>query len=303
VAIARAAGILIDWTDFDTLSGQVPLLTRVYPNGQADVNAFHQAGGMGFLIRELLEAGLLHGDVLTVAGPGLAPYTQAPALGPAGLEWRDSPSTTGDDTVLRPVARPFSPNGGLRLLTGNLGRSIIKVSAVKPEHRKVLAPARVFHGQEELQAAYRAGELNRDLVAVVRFQGPRANGMPELHQLTPPLANLQDRGFHVALLTDGRMSGASGKVPAAIHASPEALTGGPLSKLQDGDLIELDAERGLLEVRVDPAEWAMRPSAQPPKQSHERGLGRELFGLFRAHATEAEAGATSFGASFDRSRP
>jgi len=303
VAIARAAGILIDWSDFDTLSAQVPLLARVYPNGSADVNAFHQAGGMGFLIRELLDAGLLHPDVLTVAGPGLRPYTQAPELGPEGLVWRDAPAASGDEGILRPALRPFSHNGGLRLLTGNLGRSVIKTSSVKPEHRRILAPARVFDSQEALQVAYRAGDLNRDFVAVVRFQGPRANGMPELHQLTPPLANLQDQGFHVALVTDGRMSGASGKVPAAIHASPEALMGGPLAKIQDGDLIELDAERGTLDIRVDPAEWALRPLAPPPPSGHERGLGRELFGLFRAHATTAEAGATSFGSSFDRSQP
>ncbi len=303
VAIARAAGILIDWSDFDTLSAQVPLLARVYPNGQADVNAFYRAGGTGFLIRELLDAGLLHGDVLTVAGPGLRPYAQAPELSAEGLVWRDAPAASGDEDVLRPVAQPFSHNGGLRLLTGNLGRSVIKVSAVKPEHRHILAPARVFDSQEDLQRAYRAGELNRDLVAVVRFQGPKANGMPELHQLTPPLANLQDQGFHVALVTDGRMSGASGKVPAAIHASPEALVGGPLAKVRDGDLIELDAERGLLEVRVDPAEWALRPAAADSNIGHDRGLGRELFGLFRAHATSAEAGATSFGPSFDRTQP
>ena len=301
VAIARAAGIVINWSDFDGLSAHVPLLTRVYPNGQADVNAFHRAGGMGFLIRELLGAGLLHGDVQTVAGPGLWPYTQVPELGPEGLVWRDAPAASGDEAILRPAARPFSENGGLRLLTGNLGRSVIKVSSVKPEHRHIVAPARVFNSQEALQAAYHAGSLDQDGVVVVRFQGPRANGMPELHQLTPPLANLQDRGFRVALVTDGRMSGASGKVPAAIHVSPEALMGGPLAKLQDGDLIELDAERGLLEVRVDPAEWALRSSASSPDPGHDRGLGRELFGLFRAHATEAEAGATSFGASFDRS--
>jgi len=303
VAIARAAGILIDWSDFDALSAQVPLLARVYPNGSADVNAFHGVGGMGFLIRELLEAGLLHGDVLTVAGPGLAPYTQAPTLGPDGLVWQDAPAVSGDEEILRPALRPFSHNGGLRLLTGNLGRSVIKVSAVKPEHRRILAPARVFESQEALQAAYKGGELNRDFVAVVRFQGPRANGMPELHQLTPPLANLQDKGYRVALVTDGRMSGASGKVPAAIHATPEALMGGPLAKVQNGDLIELDAERGTLEIRVDPAEWAVRPLAAPPTSGHEHGFGRELFGLFRAHATTAEAGATSFGPSFDRSHP
>jgi phosphogluconate dehydratase len=267
------------------------------------VNTFHQAGGMGFLIRELLDAGLLHGDVLTVAGPGLAPYTQVPELGPEGLVWRDAPAASGDEEILRPARRPFSHNGGLRLLTGNLGRSIIKVSAVRPEHRRILAPARVFDSQEALQVAYRSGDLNRDVVAVVRFQGPRANGMPELHQLTPPLANLQDLGYRVALVTDGRMSGASGKVPAAIHASPESWVGGPLAKIQDGDLIELDAERGTLEVRVDPAEWAVRPLAPPPSSGHERGLGRELFGLFRAHATMAEAGATSFGSSFDRTQP
>ena len=303
VAIARAAGLRIDWSDFDELSAHVPLLARVYPNGSADVNAFHAAGGMGFLIRELLDAGLLHEDVLTVAGPGLRAYTQAPELGPDGLRWREAPALSGDESILRPAARPFAPNGGLRLLTGNLGRSVIKVSAVKPEHRHLIAPARVFESQEALQAAYRAGELTGDLVAVVRFQGPRANGMPELHQLTPPLANLQDRGFKVALVTDGRMSGASGRVPAAIHASPEALAGGPLAKLRDGDLIELDAEQGRLEVKVDPAEWALRPAAPPPGPGRTHGSGRELFGLFRAHATEAEAGATAFGPDFDRSRP
>ncbi|MBI1751595.1 MAG: phosphogluconate dehydratase [Acidobacteria bacterium] len=305
VAIARAAGIHIDWSDFDTLSAQVPLLARVYPNGEADVNAFHKTGGMGFLIRELLDAGLLHEDVLTVAGPGLRPYTQAPELEAKtkALVWREAPAQSRDEEILRPFLRPFSHNGGLRLLTGNLGRSIIKVSSVKPEYRHILAQARVFDSQEAMQAAYQNGSLNRNVVVVVRFQGPRANGMPELHQLTPPLANLLDRGYKVALITDGRMSGASGKVPAAIHASPEALAGGPLAKIQDGDLIELDAERGTLEVRIDPAEWALRPLAQPPATSHDRGLGRELFGLFRAHAAPAEAGATSFGPSFDRSQP
>jgi phosphogluconate dehydratase len=302
VAIARAAGIVIDWNDFDELSAQVPLLARVYPNGQADVNAFHQAGGMGFLIRELLTAGLLHEDVLTVAGPGLRAYAQAPELGADGLVWRDSPDASGDEAILRPASRPFAENGGLRLLTGNLGRAVIKVSAVKLEHRHILAPARVFDSQEALQAAYQAGKLEQDFVAVVRFQGPRANGMPELHQLTPPLANLQERGFKVALVTDGRMSGASGQVPAAIHASPEALAGGPLAKVRDGDLIELDAEQGLLAVRLAATEWSQRPSVPAPARQ-ERGFGRELFGLFRAHTTEAEAGATSFGASFDRSHP
>lgn len=303
VAIARAAGIRIDWSDFDELSSQVPLLARVYPNGSADVNAFHRAGGMGFLVRELVDAGLLHEDVMTVAGPGLRSYAQVPELGPDGrLQWREAPAQSGDETVLRPATRPFAPTGGLRLLTGNLGRSIAKVSAVKPEHQRLVAPAVVFESQEALQAAYHAGRLEKDFVAVVRFQGPRANGMPELHQLTPPLANLQDRGFKVALVTDGRMSGASGKVPAAIHVSPEALAGGPLAKVQDGDLIELDLANGRLGIQVDPAEWSMRPTASPDP-GHDRGLGRELFGLFRAHATEAETGATSFGGAFDRSEP
>ena len=294
VAMARAAGIVIDWDDFADLSAAVPLLARVYPNGQADVNHFHAAGGMGFLMRELRHAGLLHDQVQTVAGPGLDAYTREPWLDrdSGALVWRDLPDASGDESVLRPVARPFSPDGGLRVLQGNLGRSVVKVSAVAPEHRVVRAPAVVFSDQHALLAAYQRGELQRDLVAVVRHQGPRANGMPELHKLTPPLANLQDQGFRVALVTDGRMSGASGKVPAAIHLSPEALADGPIARVQDGDVIALDCERGTLHLEVDADTLASRTPAQPDLTANAHGCGRELFGLFRAHASPAEAGAS-----------
>lgn len=296
IAMARAAGIVIDWDDFSDLSGVVPLLARIYPNGKADVNHFHAAGGMGYLIRELLGAGLLHGDVQTVAGPGLAAYAQEPFLDADGkLVWRDAPAVSGDDSVLRPVSNPFSADGGLRRLTGNLGRSVIKVSAVKPEHRIVEAPALVFDSQEAVQAAFKRGDLRRDFVAVVRYQGPRANGMPELHKLTPPLAVLQDEGFHVALVTDGRMSGASGKVPAAIHVSPECLAGGALDRVRDGDLIRLDAEAGTLEALVDAAEWAARLPATADLSGNESGMGRELFASARAMVSTAETGAVIFG--------
>ena len=295
VAIARAAGILINWGDFDALSGVVPLLAKVYPNGDADVNHFHAAGGLGFLIRELLDAGLLHDDVFTVLGHGLRAHTQEPTLQEGQLGWRDAPANSLDPKVLRGAAEPFSADGGLKLLQGNLGRSVIKVSAVKPEHRVVRAPAIVFESQDALLQAYKAGELQRDFIAVVRFQGPRANGMPELHKLTPPLANLQDAGFKVALVTDGRMSGASGKVPAAIHVSPEALCDGPLGKVRDGDMILLDAEQGLLQVDVSDAEWQARTPAVADLSANQHGMGRELFGLFRANATAAELGASSFG--------
>ncbi|WP_295680239.1 phosphogluconate dehydratase [uncultured Nevskia sp.] len=296
IAMARAAGIVIDWDDFSDLSGVVPLLARIYPNGKADVNHFHAAGGMGYLIRELLAAGLLHGDVQTVAGPGLAAYAQEPFLdAEAKLAWRDAPAISGDDSVLRPVSNPFSADGGLRRLTGNLGRSVIKVSAVKPEHRIVEAPALVFDSQEAVQAAFKRGDLRRDFVAVVRYQGPRANGMPELHKLTPPLAVLQDEGFHVALVTDGRMSGASGKVPAAIHVSPECLAGGALDRVRDGDLIRLDAEAGTLEALVDAAEWAARLPATADLSGNESGMGRELFASARAMVSTAETGAVIFG--------
>ena len=292
VAMARAAGVLIDWDDFAELSAVVPLLARVYPNGSADVNHFHAAGGMGFLMRELMNNGLLHTDVATVMGQGLQAYTQEPWLDQGVLAWREVPNTSADTSVLRPVAEPFSADGGLRLLQGNLGRSVVKVSAVKPEHRVVRAPAVVVSDQQDLLALFNAGSLERDFVAVVRYQGPRANGMPELHKLTPPLAVLQDKGFKVALVTDGRMSGASGKVPAAIHLSPEALADGPIARMQDGDMITLDCERGILHVEVDEATWAARAVRHPDLSHNAHGTGRELFGLFRQHASTAETGAS-----------
>ena len=302
VAMARAAGIVIDWDDFAALSAVVPLLARVYPNGNADVNHFHAAGGMGFLIRELLGAGLLHEDVDTVLGRGLRAYTQEPVwLDDARLAWQPAPAESGDADVLRPAARPFSADGGLRLLQGNLGRAVVKVSAVKPGHRVVRAPAVVVSDQKQLEQRFRAGELERDFVAVVRGQGPRANGMPELHKLTPILGVLQDRGFHVALVTDGRMSGASGKVPAAIHLSPEALDGGAISRVQEGDLVTLDCEQGLLQLEVDEATLASRTPgldalASEAAASSERAAwlpnGRQLFSLFRQHAAAAEQGAS-----------
>ncbi len=294
VAIARAAGVLIDWNDFDDLSRAVPLLARIYPNGSADVNQFHAAGGMGFVIRELLDAGLLHEDVGTVAGQGLRAYTREPCLDGERLVWRDAPARSGDSQLLRGVADPFSAEGGLRLLAGNLGRAVIKVSAVKPEHQVITAPARVFDSQDELLAAFQRGELERDFIAVVRFQGPRANGMPELHKLTPALGLLQDRGRRVALVTDGRMSGASGKVPAAIHVTPEAVAGGALARLRDGDLLSLDAPRGVLQALVDPQEWQRRQHARDTAGAHDHGWGRELFAVFRQVADTAEQGAASF---------
>ncbi len=290
VAIAKAAGIRIDWDDFSELSAVVPLLARIYPNGSADVNHFHAAGGMGFLVRELLEAGLMHGDVLTVAGEGLARYTHEPWLSSEGLAWRDAPANSGDREVLRRATDPFSADGGLKLLRGNLGRAVIKVSAVKPEHRSVEAPARVFHSQDEVLEAFRRGELARDVVVVVRFQGPRANGMPELHGLTPALTSLQSKGHRVGLVTDGRMSGASGVVPAAIHLTPEAVCGGPIGRIRDGDLIRLDSHAGVLEARVSEEEWNRRETASADLTANAFGMGRELFGLFRAHAAPAEQG-------------
>lgn len=297
VAIARAAGILIDWDDFDALSAAVPLLAKIYPNGKADVNHFHAAGGIAFLVRNLLEGGLLHEDVTTVAGKGLAHYTKEPRLIDGKLTWVDGVGESTDDKVLRPIAAPFQPDGGLRLMQGRLGRGVIKISAVAPEHRKVTAPAIVFDSQEAVQAAFDAGELKRDFVAVVRFQGARANGMPELHRLTPLLGVLQDQGFRVALVTDGRMSGASGKVPAVIHVSPEALLSGPLGKVCTGDTIVIDAQAGVLDVEIDEQAWAARAVAQPAHQAeNEVGFGRELFGVFRAAAAPAEQGASVFGA-------
>jgi phosphogluconate dehydratase len=290
VAMARAAGVQFTWDDFDALSSATPLIARVYPNGTEDVNAFHAAGGMGFVIRELLEAGLVHDDVLTVAGPGLHHYAREPWLEDGRLAWRDSPTRSLNPDILRPVSDPFDPHGGLRLLNGNLGRAIAKVSSVKPERRIVEAPCVVFDDQDALTAAFQRGELNRDLVAVVRFQGPRANGMPELHNLTPALGVLMDRGFNVALVTDGRMSGASGKVPAALHVTPEALDGGVLACLQTGDVVRFDAEAGVLEVRLDPAVLAARSAARAP--ASKPGFGREMYGHMRAAVGPADQGAS-----------
>ncbi|OQW79019.1 MAG: phosphogluconate dehydratase [Proteobacteria bacterium ST_bin14] len=289
-AIAAAAGIVIDWEDFDRLSPVIPLITRVYPNGSADVNGFEDAGGMPFVIRELLDAGLLHRDIRTVAGDDLTAYGKKPVVEGDGLAWID-PGASGDETIARPVSNPFSAEGGFRILTGNLGRACIKVSAVARDRWTIEAPARVFDDQAGVQAAFKAGELDRDVVVVVRFQGPRANGMPELHKLTPPLGVLQNRGFRVALVTDGRMSGASGKVPCAIHASPEALGDGPLSRLRDGDMIRVCAEMGVLQALVDDAEWAARVPVQAPAWAS--GTGRELFAMFRHGANEAEKGASA----------
>jgi phosphogluconate dehydratase len=293
VAIARAAGIAINWDDFSDLSRAVPLLARIYPNGSADVNQFQAAGGTGFLIRELLSAGLLHADVHTVMGHGLAAYAEAPALIDGQLHWQAAPEHSGDASVLRPVRDPFSADGGLKLLRGNLGRAVIKTSAVAGEHRIVEAPALVFDDQAAVAAAFAAGTLDRDVIVVVRFQGPRANGMPELHALTPPLAVLQKRGHRVALVTDGRMSGASGSVPAAIHVCPECLHGGPLARVRDGDIIRLDSIAGTLEARVPEHDWAQRELPQPQLASSAHGLGRELFATFRAIAGDAESGALS----------
>ncbi|HEY0681549.1 MAG TPA: phosphogluconate dehydratase [Steroidobacter sp.] len=293
VAMARAAGININWDDFSDLSEIVPLLARIYPNGAADVNHFHAAGGMGFLIRQLIGSGLLHQDTVTVVGQGLDAYTQEPWLAPDGLRWRPAPEQSGDHEVLRPITDPFGADGGLKVLRGNLGRGVIKTSAVQPQHRVVEAPARVFNDQEDVIKAFKAGELSRDCVVVVRYQGPRANGMPELHQLTPTLTSLQSKGFKVALVTDGRMSGASGAIPAAIHVTPECLNGGPLEKIQDGDIIHLDSYTGVLEVRVPDAVLRGRVVPKPDLSRNGFGVGRELFATFRAAAGDAEAGAAS----------
>ena len=290
-AIARAAGVLIDWDDMDELSRAVPLVASVYPNGGGDVNAFAAAGGMPFVIRELLDAGLAHGDIMTVYGASLMEGAQQPSLDGATLCWHAAPTRSADETILRGAAAPFQPEGGFRLLAGNLGRGTIKVSAVVPERWTIEAPCRVFSDQDAVIAAFKAGELERDVVVVVRFQGPAANGMPELHKLTPPLGVLQDRGFHVALVTDGRMSGASGKVPAAIHVTPEAHLGGALARLRDGDVVRVCAERGELVALVDPAEWEARDLAIQPAIA--TGTGRELFALMRLHSDTAEQGASA----------
>jgi phosphogluconate dehydratase len=289
-AIARAAGIRIDWEDLDLLSAAVPLIAHVYPAGSADVNQFHAAGGMAFTIATLLEAGLLHGDILTIWGEGLADYARTPVLAEDRLGWEPAPASPLDRTILRPASDPFRADGGMRLVEGNLGRGIFKTSAVAPERWTIEAPARVFASQEAVKAAFQGGELDRDVVVVVRFQGPSANGMPELHKLTPPLGVLQDRGHRVALVTDGRMSGASGKVPAAIHMAPEAHGGGPLARVQDGDIIRLCAHRGEVGVVGDELAFAARPAA--PGAPETSGTGRELFALFRGAVDGAEAGAS-----------
>ncbi|MGY4490463.1 phosphogluconate dehydratase [Pseudomonas putida] len=292
-AIAMAAGIILTWQDMADLSEVVPTLSHVYPNGKADINHFQAAGGMSFLVRELLAAGLLHEDVNTVAGHGLSRYTQEPFLDNGKLVWREGPVNSLDENILRPVARAFSPEGGLRVMEGNLGRGVMKVSAVAPEHQIVEAPARVFEDQQDLADAFKAGELERDFVAVMRFQGPRSNGMPELHKMTPFLGVLQDRGFKVALVTDGRMSGASGKIPAAIHVCPEAFDGGALAKVRDGDIIRVDGVKGTLQVLVDAAEFAERTPAVG-QLANAVGCGRELFGFMRLAFSSAEQGASAF---------
>ncbi|KQW66020.1 phosphogluconate dehydratase [Phenylobacterium sp. Root77] len=288
IAMARAAGVVVDWSDFDELSKVTPLLARVYPNGSEDVNAFHAAGGMAFVVRELLDAGLAHEDVVTVAGEGLRHYQREPFLEDGKLVWREGTATSLNLDILRPASDPFQPEGGMRLLTGQLGRAVIKTSAVKDENLVVEAPAIVFEDQDDLLEAHKRGELNRDFIAVVRFQGPTANGMPELHSLTPVLGVLQDKGFKVALVTDGRMSGASGKVPAAIHVSPEAAHGGPLSQVREGDVIRLDAHAGTLEIKLDPAQFAAREKLSVAQPGF--GYGRELFGWMRRAAAPAEQG-------------
>ena len=294
VAIARAAGIIIDWEDFSDLSSVTPLLTRVYPNGSADVNHFHQAGGSEFVIRELIDAGYLHNDVTTVMGQGLKHFTQRPSWVNNNVEWNPINKESLDPAVVATADKPFQADGGIRLLTGNLGRSVIKVSAVAEEHRFIEAPAMIFNDQLELQTAFEKGLMEKDLVAVMRFQGPQANGMPELHKMTPFLGILQDKGFKVALITDGRMSGASGKVPSAIHITPEAVCGGSIAKLKDGDMVRLDANTGEVTALVEESEWESRELATYNPAESEFGTGRELFGFMRGQVCGAEQGATVF---------
>jgi phosphogluconate dehydratase len=297
VAMAAAAGVALRWEDFADLAEVTPLLTRIYPNGKADVNHFHAAGGMGLLIRELLGAGLLHGDARTVWG-ALDDYAVEPRLDAEGaVAWAPAASESGDSSVLREASDPFQPNGGLRVLEGPLGRAVIKTSAVAPDRHTIEAPARVFHSQEELHVAFRNGELNRDFVAVLRFQGPKAIGMPELHKLMPPLGVLQDRGHRVALVTDGRLSGASGKVPSAIHVTPEAAAGGAIAKIRNGDVIRLDAPAGRLDVLVADDVWGQRPHAEADLTGSHIGVGRELFAVFRGAVGSADEGAAIFPAA------
>jgi phosphogluconate dehydratase len=293
VAVARAAGYIVNWDDFADISSAVPLLTRIYPNGSADINHFTAAGGMGLLIRELLEGGLLHNDVLTICGQGLEQYTKEPMLDNGELVWRDGPTESFDKQVVASVDEPFKVDGGLSVLCGNLGRAVMKTSALKEPHCKITAPAVVFEDQFELHEAFKADELNKDCIVVVRFQGPSAIGMPELHSLTPPLAVLQDRGFKVALVTDGRMSGASGKVPAAIHVTPEAIKGGILAKVQTGDMLEINTQTGAMDILVSEQELAKREAKLPDVAKHQIGMGREMFAGMRSTLTGAEQGACS----------
>lgn len=295
LAIARAAGVLLCWDDLEDLSEIIPLLCRIYPNGEADVNHFHAAGGMAFLIRELRHAGLLHDDVATILGnTGLAPYCEKPQFDDNNLVWQTCNKQSFNDTVLRSLSKPFELNGGLKILIGNLGRAVIKISALRPEHRYVKAPAKIFDNQDDLVTQFKAGKLNQDFIAVVRFQGPKANGMPELHKLTPVLSVLQDRGYHVGLVTDGRMSGASGKIPAAIHLTPECVDGGPLSYVQENDIIEINASSGRLFLEISPETLASRPTVNIANAADHDGTGRELFALFRENVSTAEEGATIF---------
>ncbi|NOD92965.1 phosphogluconate dehydratase [Ruegeria sp. HKCCD4884] len=294
IAMARAGGIVLDWEDFSDISAVVPLVARVYPNGLADVNHYHAAGGLGYTIGTLLENGLLHPDTLTVAGQGLHNYTKEPKLMDGDLVWQDGTDHSLNEKILRPAKDPFQPTGGLSRLTGNLGTGVMKVSAVAPEHQVVEAPVRVFHDQDDVKAAFKAGEFTDDVIVVVRFQGPKANGMPELHSLTPILSILQGRGQKVALVTDGRMSGASGKVPAAIHVCPEALDGGAIARLQDGDILRVDAVQGQLEILTEGV--LDRPLATADLSANQHGVGRDLFGAFRLNVGSADTGASIFGA-------
>ena len=297
IACARAAGIILNWQDFAEISHVTPLLARIYPNGSADVNQFQAAGGVGFVIAQLLKAGLLHEDVQTIMGQGLSRYTEEPFLDGDRVVWRPGTAQSHDTSILRPIDDPFASEGGIRLMTGNLGRSVIKVSAVKPEHRRITAPAAVFADQDDVIQAFKDGKLHRDVVVVLRGQGPSGNGMPELHKLTPSLGVLLDLGYKVALVTDGRMSGASGKVPAAIHMTPEATQGGPLARIRDGDIVDLDTEAGKLNVQVDDTQLAARDLWH--SQALQDGIGRELFAGMRQLATTAEQGAMTFGAWID----
>lgn len=296
IAIARAAGIIVNWDDLSDISHAVPLICKIYPNGLADVNHFHAAGGMGYLIAEMLSSGLLHDDVKTIAGDGgLARYTSEPVLDGAAMVYREAPTQSLDPEILSHTDKPFRADGGLSLIKGNLGRAVSKVSAVSAQHQQVSAPAMVFDNQNALMEAFQAGKCERDFIAVIRFQGPAANGMPELHKLTPVLGTLQDKGFKVALVTDGRMSGASGKVPSAIHICPEALHGGPIGRVRDGDMVHLDCAKGTLTVDVDPAEFDARPLSEAPKYRSRAALGMNMFGAMRRVVSSAEEGATILG--------